>query len=291
MVNCVSTECGTISTIDKHDMHCIYSTQLSLINDNDNENNKDYTDKWQISYPSTKSSTTDSSLFGQFVYIEIKTSIDNSLLIEPLIRESCDYSFKTDLQFKSQISPLDNTQMIYTVILPSCNIYAIEICTYYIIIEASNQFIEKKDNKTKKYIANYEITASLGILLQFQQKYSYSQSQDNTDTNSDNTDTNTNNNDEQVNIDDVGIEQLNKLNQENENDIKNITCIYKQFYGLKASLTDFPIGIIIQPEFIDTDASFTIHQYTSAPDTVINENIINKLKGMYMYLSLHSNVT
>ena len=66
----------------------------------------------------------------------------------------------------------------------------------------------------------------------------------------------------------------------NKNDITNITCIYKQFYGLKASLTDFPIGIIIQPEFIDTDASFTIHQYTSAPDTVINEKIINKLKGM-----------
>ena len=51
--------------------------------------------------------------------------------------------------------------------------------------------------------------------------------------------------------------------------------ILSQFYGLKASLTDFPIGIIIQPEFIDTDASFKINQYTSAPDSISNEKVIN----------------
>ena len=92
-------------------------------------------DKWQITYPSTKS--TDNSLFAQFVFIEIKTSIDNSLLIEPLIRESCAYSFQTDLTFKSKATT-DNKYMIYTVILPSCNIESMEMCTYFIVVEATN---------------------------------------------------------------------------------------------------------------------------------------------------------
>ncbi len=72
------------------------------------------------------------------------------------------------------------------------------------------------------------------------------------------------------------ITQLNV----NFEDIKllNSTCIYSQFYGIKASLTDFPIGIIVQPEFIDTDALFIINEFTSSPNTQINTKQINKLK-------------
>ena len=52
----------------------------------------------------------------------------------------------------------------------------------------------------------YQITASLGILLQFQQKYSYSQD-------SKDVDTDINNNDFLL-----GLEQLNKLYKEPENE-------------------------------------------------------------------------
>lgn len=292
MIDCINPKCGISSTIDRHDLHCVYMTQLSLFNDdnnNKNKNNNDYSDKWQISYSSLKQSS-DNTFFPQFVFIEIKTLIDNPLSIEPLIRESCDYSFQTELTFKSKATR-DNKYMIYTVILPSCSDNELEICTYYIVIEGTvtdiNTVNTESDTDSQSDIieknslsSTYELTASLGILLQFQQKYSYAQhsSSDNTD-NGDNTDNKNDN--AQDNLNEIGRELLNKLYQENENenDIQNISCSYSQFYGLKASLTDFPIGIIIQPEFPDSDASFKIHQYTSAPDADINEKHISKLKG------------
>eukprot|EP00484_Ammonia_sp_Unknown_P013081 CAMPEP_0197078992 /NCGR_PEP_ID=MMETSP1384-20130603/213399_1 /TAXON_ID=29189 /ORGANISM="Ammonia sp." /LENGTH=670 /DNA_ID=CAMNT_0042517861 /DNA_START=25 /DNA_END=2037 /DNA_ORIENTATION=- len=215
--------------------------------------------------------------------------MNDSALIEPLIRSSCDYSFQTDLSFKSSAST-DNTQMIYTLLLPSCNVQAVELCTYYIVIEASNQFLNQQTdtagikNASK---ASYELAASLGILLQFQQKYSYSTVSSfetgDTDTDSTANDNEVNSNKENsdnVNTD-VGLELLSKMYKEKDEGeaIQNITCGYHQLYGVKASLTDFPIGIIIQPEFINTDGSLVISQYTSAPDTTSNVKKINKPKG------------
>merc|ERR1712113_1088734 len=100
--------------------------------------------------------------------------------------------------------------------------------------------------------AEYELTASLGILLQFQQKYSYSSpSTSPGSSQQNNNDENDESNSENMDSTKYANEQIIAMRGiENKDDILNASCLNQQFYGLKPSISDFPIGIIIQPEFI-----------------------------------------
>eukprot|EP01083_Nonionella_stella_P135541 412306_1 len=131
MVYCTNIECGVTPTLDNHDIHCKYLSQISLISTDD------YSDRWQITYQSLKQSQSSGQLFEQFVFVKITSNANTSLLFEPLIRKSCDYSFQTEISFRSSLS-IDKKQIIYTLILPSCNTEEMELCTYYIVIEATS---------------------------------------------------------------------------------------------------------------------------------------------------------
>lgn len=268
----VSTDCGLEPTIDRHDVHCRYTSSLSL-NSTVSSPTTDHTDQWQISYPPLTRS--DGVEHHQFVFIRIAIPIDSVSLIEPLIRSSCDYEFEGDLSFKRSVS-VDGNEMIYTLILPSCDTQTTSssLCTYFIVMEASDQMVDAQTADSIQSVppqrVHYELSARLGILLEFQQKYSYSTS---TDSQTDDGDV------DDSNDADYGLSLHHDAMGENAERV-NVSCISEQFYGLKASITDFPIGIIIQPELVEADSSMTVTQFTSDPNPLFTSNKFRGFKGV-----------
>jgi len=209
----------------------------------------------------------DSVYHEQFVFIHIAIALDSSSttpMIEPLIRKSCDYEFEEELSFKWTVSS-NGDEMIYTVILPSCDTQSISLCTYFIVMETSDETMDDEMSH-RPSAGHYELSASLGILLEFQRKYSYSTDRESDDGDGDNDDSHNGDHSE-------------PLNKEEDDHTVNVTCRSEQFYGLRASITDFPIGIIIQPELFEADSSLMVTQFTSDPNPEINRNRIIGFKG------------